>query len=559
MTIVNTNTSSRVDKMASRWVKVSDNNNTGSQVIVNSKKKRIAQIVRASYKAPSSSVRPTLTSLSNKTLKRKRDNDCKSTCFSSSSKTLLKNYSNFMNSGLPKRLLFSEDGHWSDFSQDVIDLVKEQFLAKTTAFEVKFNGRHLMLDMLRMNEVDLKTGLQKPIAWIDEKSVCFFPESNSSCRESREIVDPEIKLHVEIELNESNAFEECVAESNVKRVKVDNTEGRYSNDHGRNTNDLVDAKADQCVDKKIQIDEESVRNMFMKCISQSQTFKIDIMEVKKCSGGIMESRLDLFHAQVEITKKLRGNANVQYAWFASPKGSTGVYGLGGHDGLKLGRYGYGVHLTSAQSSDIKCDVDENGVRCMVLCRVILGNMEVVLPGSKQFYPSDGCFDSGVDNLENPNHYVVWNMNMNTHIYPEYAVSFKISPNVEAGNLIIERSRVDLSRVTTQGPLQIDSSPTKLGKNEMMQFESGKASLSAEKVPSVGSSTSRAPNSPWMPFSKLFEAISDKVAPDDMQLVRILYDSLRGNKTSRAEFIKKLRSIVGDQILRSTISSLHSRA
>lgn len=87
------------------------------------------------------------------------------------------------------------------------------------------------------------------------------------------------------------------------------------------------------------------------------------------------------------------------------------------------------------SEDIICDVDEKGVeiqiQCMVLCRVILGNMEVVLPGSKQFYPSDECFDCGVDNLENPNHFVVWNMNMNTHIYPEYTLTFKMSPSLTA--------------------------------------------------------------------------------------------------------------------------------
>lgn len=51
-------------------------------------------------------------------------------------------------------------------------------------------------------------------------------------------------------------------------------------------------------------------------------------------------------------------------------------------------------------------------------------------------------------------------------------------------------------------------------------------MSVENVPSVGSSTCVAPKSPWMPFSKLFEALSDKVSPDDMKLVHIFYESLR---------------------------------
>lgn len=67
---------------------------------------------------------------------------------------------------------------------------------------------------------------------------------------------------------------------------------------------------------------------------------------------------------------------------------------------------------------------------MVLCRVIMGNMEVVLPGSKQFHPSSESFDSGVDDPENPRHYIVWSMNINTHIYPEYVVSFKVPANRE---------------------------------------------------------------------------------------------------------------------------------
>lgn len=64
---------------------------------------------------------------------------------------------------------------------------------------------------------------------------------------------------------------------------------------------------------------------------------------------------------------------------------------------------------------------------MMLCRVILGNMELLYPGSQQSYPSSEKFDSGVDDLENPSHYIIWHMNVNTHIYPEYVVSFRMPP------------------------------------------------------------------------------------------------------------------------------------
>lgn len=79
------------------------------------------------------------------------------------------------------------------------------------------------------------------------------------------------------------------------------------------------------------------------------------------------------------------------------------------------------------------DVDENGVQYMLLCRVIMGNMELVQPGSEQFHPSSENFDSGVDDLQDPKHYIIWNVNMNTHIFPEYVISFK-APFVEKGDI-----------------------------------------------------------------------------------------------------------------------------
>ncbi|GJY86505.1 inactive poly [ADP-ribose] polymerase RCD1-like isoform X1 [Tanacetum coccineum] len=548
--------------MASKWVKVSDNS---TRVIVDTKRKRASQIVKASNRAlvlrPG---KPELSSVLNKSGKRKREDGCKSDCSSSARKVLLKNYSNLMKSGPPKRLLYSQDGQWKDFSQNVIDMVKEDFVAKKASIEVKFNERHLILDILHMTEVDMKTGVQKPIAWIDDACSCFFPELYSSyeshqCNKSKAMTDlelvelessmtPEIKLNVEIDLNglSDNYLEECMGESNVqesnfKRLKVDE-EGHEIN-YGLNFNDSCnqyDLKADRPVKNFQQSDEalspEMVRNMFLKGINPA--LEVNVVDVKKCTGDIMEAKLELFQKQIEITQKLRGDANVKYAWFASRTdalSSNVAYGLG-HDVPKLGRYGYGVHLTAVDSAQISatiCDGDEKGIRCLVLCRVILGNVELILPGSKQFYPSDECFD---------------------------CVSFMMSPSAE-GNLISDESRVDLSsRVTIhdpRSPLQPETSPSKLATSGP-QYGSMIA-MSVEKAPSAESSNFRDPKSPWMPFSKLFEAISDKVDPNDMKLVHILYEPLRAKKTSREEFIKKLRSIVGDQILRSTISDLQSRA
>jgi hypothetical protein len=71
---------------------------------------------------------------------------------------------------------------------------------------------------------------------------------------------------------------------------------------------------------------------------------------------------------------------------------------------------------------------------MMLCRVIMGNVEVVLPGSKQFQPSNESFDSGVDDLQNPKHYIIWDANLHKRIYAEYAVIVKVPPMINGTTL-----------------------------------------------------------------------------------------------------------------------------
>ena len=68
--------------------------------------------------------------------------------------------------------------------------------------------------------------------------------------------------------------------------------------------------------------------------------------------------------------------------------------------------------------------DENGLRHLLLCRVILGKAEEVAPGSDQSHPSSDEFDSGIDSFSCPKKYIVWTTHMNTHVLPEYVISFR---------------------------------------------------------------------------------------------------------------------------------------
>ncbi|KAF5729732.1 hypothetical protein HS088_TW20G00096 [Tripterygium wilfordii] len=367
-------------------------------------------------------------------------------------------YSNFQRSGIPQRILLHQNGEWTDFPQDLIQLVKKDLEAKKAAVEVDMDGDSYVLDFLHMFRLDLKRGLQQPIAWIDVAGGCYFPEiyddadeydcCHHQCGKDEEPSYAgvhEIKLHLGIDLNGESKLKECSGESDdaIKEIQgaIEVVEANKQ---------MKESIATGAISANEKLDSDIVQKMFLDGMMPS--CGAEVLDLYRCSSASMPARLELFEKQVEITKKYRGDANVRYAWLASSRGALStimMYGLGPYGPfITTSKYGIGVHLAAANCSGASvdyCDVDENGMRYLLFCRVILGNMERLCPGTQQFHPSSEEFDSGVDNLQNPRNYVIWNMNANTHIYPEFAVGFK------------------------------------------------------EKDASLGSATSSAPKSPWMPF------------------------------------------------------------
>ncbi|KAL5861946.1 hypothetical protein ACOSQ3_003235 [Xanthoceras sorbifolium] len=511
-------------------------------------------------------------------------------------RSLLQCYSNFMKTGIPERMMLYENGEWTDFPHNLFALVKKDLQVKKAVVEVECDGQRFVLDFLHMFRLDLKTGSQQPIAWIDEAGTCFFPETysdgnelNVCCQNERgkdhepmfrESYGPhEIKLQLEIDIAglDQSKLKECSGESNALIKQIQIAQKPASNQYVVEVEDSCNRKLDgtaeenqhmkpslvtgsEFVDEKF--DTNAVRKIFIDGMSPFSG--VGILDIHRCSSASMLARFELFQKQLELTKKYRGHANVQYAWLATSKVALStimMYGLG-HCGTSMTRsaYGIGVHLTAAPDASASfCDVDENGVRHMIFCRVIMGNMETLCPGTKQFHPSTEDFDSGVDDLQNPKHFTVWNMNMNTHIFPEFVVSFKVSSLAE-GNLIGSESQHSVSVITTssQGPqdhLRLESSAVDLGSASHPISDSGG---SQGKASSTNSSSPRAPKSPWMPFPMLFAAISNKVPPKDMELITNHYELFRAKKINRDDFVKKLRLIVGDVLLRSTITALQCK-
>lgn len=301
-------------------------------------------------------------------------------------RSLVRYYLNYKKSGRPERLMVYQNGGWMDFPQDVVDLVRKDFDVKKAVVEVELNGKHLVLNFLHMYQMNLITGLQQPIAWIDETGCCFFPENyadsdegpydlgNQETEKSHESLfqDPnesnEIKLHLEIEINGVGASNlgECSGESNavVKHIQIDakqacnqidleiedssNKMGNENDGEAVEQNKNVGFNAyNETVYEKLDLD--TVQKVFLN--GMSSFGRADLVEIYPFSSTLMQSRLELFEKQAEITKHCHGDANVQYAWLASSKGELSTMmkcGLG-HCGLSASKctYGIGVHLAAA--------------------------------------------------------------------------------------------------------------------------------------------------------------------------------------------------------------------
>ncbi|XP_077237718.1 WWE protein-protein interaction domain protein family [Tasmannia lanceolata] len=552
---------------------------------------------------------------SNRRCKRVRSGGCKNSCSCCVRKSVVKNYTNFMKSGLPQRLLFYQNGEWNDFPEELVGLLREDFRAKKAIVEMAFQGHRSMFDFLHMVQIDLETGLQQPIAWIDQAGGCFFPELYSVddephacfCSEGQHdqvhlSSEPngsrEIKVQLEIAISGSDCPKSDeyggASISHVKRLKVEENpannhyelEENYGN-YGKTyaeINEKIGENEPWVLSASQNPDFESMHGKLTRLVRGGRDFDtvknkflvglgsfLDANNIVGIYRGSLASmpvhtRLQSFLKQAETTKNDRGNANVRYAWLGSSKHAlTGImfHGFWENEKPKFKpTFGNGVHLAPEKCSHISAsysDVDENGVQHMVLCRVIMGNMELVHPGSEQSQPSSDKFDSGVDDFENPNHYIIWNTHVNTHICPEYIVSFRVPPSAKV-SLVGSDSSSDVSEVThssQHSQLQQDSS--RVDSVGVSQKFSPLVWQSKENVKGLVSSVQKPPTSPWMPFPMLFAAISNKISPEDKNLVDRHYDEFKRRKISRDELIRKLRLIVGDNLLRSTIKSLQRKS
>ncbi|KAK3017322.1 hypothetical protein RJ639_007165 [Escallonia herrerae] len=439
---------------------------------------------------------------------------------------MMENYSTFKASGEPARFLRYEDGSWVDFPGEAMAPVRSGFLEGKTVVEVEVDGSTCLIDFARMLQIDLGSGGQRSVAWIDVNGNCFFPKTfvSSSVGDGLKMTENRgsgsVSEHpnIQIEIRIADNLDPIPTPNPNKRKRdmlgCEIDEGSSSSEKRQ----VVVAESGPATWQKVRRLKEAekpyvmVRNLFLGWLGAvEQACSGAITAIWQCTrpGPLDKARSEVFKKQMEITKAVRGDPNVTFAWHAtSADGVTSIlnHGFGLNNSSQNG-----IYLSPARSghkSAIMSEEDDKGEKHVILCRVILGKCEKVEVGSRQLYPSGEEYDTGVDDINNPEWYVVWGANMNTHILPECVVSYKLA-----------------SSVTGTGRLN--------GIN--------------------GSSALK-----WMPnatnklTAELFSKLSDSLPSPKVQDFHILCSKYKDGKVAKNDFMQGLRSIVGDEKLRSAM-------
>ncbi|TXG56294.1 hypothetical protein EZV62_017607 [Acer yangbiense] len=248
-------------------------------------------------------------------------------------------------------------------------------------------------------------------------------------------------------------------------VDIDSNEIPVAADDDSVTNEPTDARFRIFTDNGMMKSEETTNNynvvkdsFLLGMGTLAEETLIVAIHKNKSSTVTGEARLSSFQIfQEAMARKFpSGDANVRYAWYGVAKDE--IREILCHGFSRIGKaagngekYGHGLHLSNSNfsiDSVLSSEIDENGLRHVLLCRVILGNVETVPAGSNQFYPSVKDYDSGVDNLALPSRYMVWSCSMNSHIYFTDIVSFKFPCYEEASASTSAPPSSPLLRIST---------------------------------------------------------------------------------------------------------------
>ncbi|KAK9066477.1 hypothetical protein SSX86_013799 [Deinandra increscens subsp. villosa] len=234
------------------------------------------------------------------------------------------------------------------------------------------------------------------------------------------------------------------------------------------------------------------------------------------ASAISQAKLSSFQIfSKAVERRNGGDAHIKYAWFGASKDEIDniiLHGFGYDNIQKNSFFNHGIVLSADHSpleSVQSAIADEDGIKHILLCRVLLGRTELVSSGSMQSHPSSENFQSGVDDLVSPKKYIVWSSQMNTHILPEFVISFK--------------TLTSMNRTTKQDGAHLPK-----------------------------------PVSPWIPIPELIAALSKILPPKAIKKMTQFRQSYIEHKISRRDMIRGIRQVAGDRMLLMVLKSFNEQ-
>ncbi|KAL6606960.1 hypothetical protein ACP70R_042613 [Stipagrostis hirtigluma subsp. patula] len=434
---------------------------------------------------------------------------------------------NYLKSTVPCRVVFYKEGSWCNFPEKTVASIVDAFKGDKSSVVVVMDDEPLLVDFLSMTLVNLRTRKQRSVAWLDGSGKWFYPsvlideEANESTKLNMSIVEGSTRGITQDKVLKSPS-------ELVKQVVLETSPPPH-----------IPCTVDMLRKRVVPVERGSedfvfVQNLFLSGMGPF-AMPNNILHIHHYSPkDITEhSTLEAFERQMRLTSEKRGTANARYGWLGCRK--QDIVGILADGFVSIGKASgnAGIYLSPANRAFTSvglCDVDEKGAQYMLLCRVILGNLGTIKPGSEEEFPSTEIHDSGADNCSNPSYYLIWNSHLSTHICLEYLISFRLAPVVQ--------------EYLGQKCIWFHP-PPKQGIVDLSTLE-----------PIICKSAAKGPTSPWVSFKLLFETIQDSISPVARELLFLHYEELKEKKITRKEMVKNMMIIVGKKLLMDSLTSLH---
>ncbi|XP_068658167.1 probable inactive poly [ADP-ribose] polymerase SRO1 [Aristolochia californica] len=263
------------------------------------------------------------------------------------------------------------------------------------------------------------------------------------------------------------------------------------------------------------------------------------------------ARLRAFHRFAEMTTNIRGDANVRHGWFGTDPISLERIVLHGFREVDThgftNSYGTGVYLSAESFSHYSAALstpDSKGDFHVLLCRLAMGNMEQIKQGSQQFRPSSALFDSGVDDFKDPRCYIIWSTHMNTHILPEYVISFKVYEHLAD---TWRRKNILRTQLIATAAMRAPTAASHL-RNALQEGFPWLFDLYPEPNPNSNLS-----------FPILFNELRRHLPSCSIEMLEGIFAEVKTGNISKETLVNTLRGLVGDDVLKAVINGIRDKS